>query len=216
MGEDAAVTHWLDHSLVLASDCRVPHPDRVESLLTRRSDALAALGAHHVLLYASTNDPGRMLMMIAIHGREPVLELLRSHAVIEWFDAVGVEDIPAVFAGELIERIELIPAPHPSAPEVLVSVVTHIESLATLRAHVRDTAGDLRAAGIRMLSAFRAFDDSLELMVLLQIDDEVHAQRWLGSSDLAAAWLEQAGIGAYPPIFTGRLRGVLRMGETPR
>ena len=74
------MTHWLNHSLVLASDYRVPDPERVWPLLERRQDALAGMGAHHVLVYASTTEPGRVLVLIAIHAREPVLELLRSRA----------------------------------------------------------------------------------------------------------------------------------------
>jgi hypothetical protein len=212
--EGAVVTHWLNRSLVLASDYRVAHPERVTPLLNRRRDALAELGAHHVLVYESTTEPGRVLVMIAIHAREPVLELLRSRTFFEWFDAVGVEDIPAVFAGELVDRIHLNPVAGPFAPEVMVSVVTRVENLETLRAHVRDTVDDLRTAGIRTLSMFSAFDDPLEVMMLLQIDDEAHAEHWLSYSDLAAAWLERAGIGAYPPVFTGRFNGMVRIDET--
>lgn len=208
------MTHWLNHSLVLASDYRVADPERVALLLNRRRDALADLGAHHVLVYESTTEPGRVLVMIAIHTREPVLELLRSRTFIEWFDAVGVDDIPAVFAGELVERIQLNPAAEPSAPEVMVSVVTPVESLETLGAHVRDTVDELRVAGIRTVLMFSAFDDPLEVMMLLQIDDEAHAQHWLSYSDLAAEWLERAGIGAYPPVFTGRFSGMVRIDET--
>lgn len=208
------MTHWLDHSLVLASDYRVSNPDRVQPLLTRGKDALAELGAHHVLVYESTTEPGRMLVIIAIHTREPVLELLRSRTLFEWFDAVGVEDIPAVFAGELIERLEVTAGAEPSAPEVMVSVVTPVESHATLRAHVRGTLDDLRVAGIRKLSVFSAFDNPLEVMMLLQIDDEAHARHWLTDSELAAEWLEKAGIGAYPPVFTGRFNGMVRIDET--
>ena len=102
------MTHWLNHSLVLASDYRVPDPERVWPLLERRQDALAELGVHHVLVYTSTTDPGRVMVLLAIHTREPVLELLRSRVFFDWFDAVGVDDIPAVFAGELVERLELV------------------------------------------------------------------------------------------------------------
>jgi hypothetical protein len=91
------------HSLVLTTDYRVPDPTRVWPLLQRRRDGLAALGAHHVFVYTSTTDPERVLVTIALETREPVAELLRSRAFFEWFDAVGVEDLPAVFAGELIE-----------------------------------------------------------------------------------------------------------------
>jgi hypothetical protein len=61
---------------------------------------------------------------------------------------------------------------------------------------------------------FSAFDNPLEIMVLLQIDDEEHAQHWLEYSELAAEWLEKAGIGAYPPVFVGRFRRIIRIDET--
>ena len=210
------MTHWLNHSLVLASDYRVSHPENVEPLLERRKAALAALGAHHVLVYESTTEPGRMLVMIAIHAREPVLELLRSRTFFEWFDAVGVDDIPAVFAGAEFERLELAPEFAPAAPEVLIAVVTPVDDLAVLRAHVRHTFADLRAAGIRKLLMFSAFDDPLEVMLLLQIDDEEHARHWLEYSELAAEWLTKAGIGAYPPVFTGRFGGMIRIDDSER
>ncbi len=208
------MTHWLNHSLVLASDYRVSRPDRVGRLLESRRDALADLGAHHVLVYESTTEPGRVLVMIAIHTREPVLELLRSRTFFEWFDAVGVEDIPAVFAGELVERLELDSEPRASVPEVMVSMVTPVEDLATFRAHVLDTVGELRNAGVRKLFVFSAFDDPCEVMMLLQIDGEDHAQTWLTYSDLAHEWLGKAGIGAYPPVFVGRLQSMIRVDET--
>src|ERR1700722_15117004 len=92
------------HSVVIAVDYRVPDPPRVGPLLERRKSALADIGAHHVLVYTSTHDYGRVLVMIGVHSREPIVELLRSRVFFDWFDAVGVEDIPAVFAGEIVER----------------------------------------------------------------------------------------------------------------
>lgn len=109
------------HSLVLTTDYRVPDPTRVWPLLQRRRDGLAALGAHHVFVYTSTTDPERVLVTIALETREPVAQLLRSRAFIEWFDAVGVEDLPAVFAGELIERFDLLGIPPPLRPESSLS-----------------------------------------------------------------------------------------------
>jgi hypothetical protein len=214
VGRGEGVTHWLNQSLVLASDYRVAKPERVGPLLSSRKDALADLGAHHVLIYESTTEPGRVLVMIAIHTREPVLELLRSRTFFEWFDAVGVEDFPAVFAGELVQRLELDSEATVSVPEVMVSMVTPVEDLENLRAHVLATSAELGAAGIRKLLIFSAFDDPREVMLLLQIDDEAHAQTWLTDSDLAHEWLEKAGIGAYPPVFVGRFRGMIRIDET--
>jgi hypothetical protein len=199
---------------VLASDYRISHPDRVGPLLERRTRALADLGAHHVLVYESTTEPGRVLVMIAIHAREPVLELLRSRTFFEWFDAVGVEDIPAVFAGEEFERLALADENGPSAPEVTVAIVTPVEDLARLRSHVRGAMHDLRDAGIRKLLMFSAFDNPREVMMLLHVDDERHAQHWIEYSDVADEWLEKAGTGAYPPVFVGRFRGMIHIDET--
>lgn len=205
------MTHWLNHSLVLASDYRVPDPDRVWPLLERRQDGLANLGAHHVLVYTSTTDPGRVMVLIAIHTKETVIELLRSRIFFEWFDAVGVEDIPAVFAGELVERLDLVGESTPSAPEVMVSVVTAVDDVTNLITHVRATADDLRAAGVRRMLIFDAFDDAREVMLLFHIDDESHARHWLRDSDLSSEWMGKAGIGAYPPVFIGRLERTLRV-----
>ena len=211
--KDTAVTHWLHHSLVLASDYRVSHPERVGPLLERRQAGLLDLGAHHALVYASTTDPERVLAIVAVHAREPVLDLLRSRVLFEWFDAVGVEDIPAVFAGEQIERLVLSPAAEPTVPEVLVSMVTPVDDLGALRGHVHDTRNAMRDAGVRTVTIFSAFDNPLEVMLLLQIDDEAHARHWLSDSELAAEWLTKAGIGAYPPVFVGRFDSMVRIGE---
>src|ERR1700689_1432745 len=101
--------------MVIASDYRVPDPEQLRPLLTRRRSALAGIGAHHVLLYTSTHDHGRVLVTIGVRSGEPIVELLRSRVFFDWFDAVGVDDIPAVFAGEIIDRF--VPPPlSPSNP----------------------------------------------------------------------------------------------------
>jgi hypothetical protein len=210
------VTHWLDQSLVLACDYRVPDATKVLPLLESRQDGLAAMGAHHVLVYSSTAEPGRVMVMIAIHTRETVIELLRSRVFFDWFDAVGVEDIPAVFAGELVERLDLVGEGRQSAPEVMVSVVTTVSDVTSLITHVRETAGQLRAAGVRRLLICDAFDDAREVMMLFSIDDEAHAKHWLRDSELSDEWLGKAGIGAYPPVFIGTLQRVIRVDETGR
>jgi hypothetical protein len=172
------------------------------------------MGAHHVLVYNSTSDPGRVMVLIAIHTKETVIELLRSRVFFEWFDAVGVEDIPAVFAGELVERLDLVGGDVPVAPEVMVSVVTTVEDVTGLISHVRETADELRGAGVRKLLIFDAFDNAREVMMLFEIDDEAHARHWLRDSALADEWMGKAGMGAYPPVFVGRLRQTLRIHET--
>ena len=81
---------------MITSDYRVPDPERVWPLLQRRKKELADIGAQSVLVYTSTHDYGRVLVTIVVRSREPIVELLRSRVFFDWFDAVGVEDIPAV------------------------------------------------------------------------------------------------------------------------
>src|SRR5215212_1465211 len=126
------------HSLVLTTDYRVPDPTRVWPLLQRRRKELAALGAHHVFVYTSTTDPERVLVTLALHTREPVAELLKSRAFMEWFDAVGVEDLPAVFAGELIERLEFDDGAA-DPPGVVIVAITVVDDETAFRTHVRQT-----------------------------------------------------------------------------
>jgi hypothetical protein len=190
------------HSLVLTTDYRVPDPSRVWPLLQRRRDGLAALGAHHVFVYTSTTDPERVLVTIALETREPVAELLRSRAFFEWFDEVGVEDLPAVFAGELIERFDFVADPAPTGIVVIGIVV--VDDVNVFRAHIRETRDLFIKAGIRRVRIFEAFDDPREVMFLHELTDEESASRWLGRPDIAAEWFSDAGVGAYPPLFIGR------------
>jgi hypothetical protein len=208
------VTHWLDQSLVLASDYRVPDPAHVSPLLRRRQNGLIDLGAHHALTYESTTERGRVLVVLALHAREPVLDVMRSRVFFDYFDAVGVEDIPAVFAGELVERVDLVEESIPAAPEVMVSMIAPVQDLQRLRQLVRESAESFRAAGVQKLLLFSAFDNPLEVMLMLHTDNEAHARSWLHDSDLAHEWLDRAGVGAYPPVFVGKLQGMIRVGES--
>ena len=210
------MTHWLDHSLVLASDYRVPDPKHVSPLLQRRQDGLANLGAHHALVYTSTTEPGRVLVVLAIHAREPVLDVMRSRVFFDYFDAVGVEDIPAVFAGELVERLDLVDEAPPAAPEVMVSLIAPVQDVQRLLQLVHASTDGLRGAGVQKLLLFSAFDNPLEVMLMLHTDNEAHARSWLHDSDLAHEWLDRAGVGAYPPVFVGALQRMIRVGEASR
>jgi hypothetical protein len=201
---------WLANSLVLVSDYRVPDPSMVWPLLQRRTDALAEMGVHHVLVYTSTTDPERVLVILGIHAHEPILDLLRSRVFFDWFDAVGVQDLPAVFAGELVDRIDFDNDEHP-APPVMVSMVTSVADIDELNSRVRSAAAGFHASGVQRFWSFRAFDDPREVLILQQIDDESSARRWLHDSDDAAAWLAEAGVGAYPPVFIGQFQQMMNI-----
>lgn len=199
------------HSMVIASDYRVPDPSRVWPLLERNKAALADIGAHHVLVYTSTHDYGRVLVMIGVHSREPIVELLRSRVFFDWFDAAGVEDIPAVFAGEIVDRFIPQPPAAAGAPGVVVCAIASVDDVSTLTAGVRSAMDRFTAAGIRKTWVFQAFDDEHEVLILQEFPDEDGARRWIEHPDAAAQWMSGAGVGAYPPLFVGQFFDTMRI-----
>ena len=198
------------HSMVIASDYRIPDPTRVWPLLERRKSALADIGAHHVLVYTSTHDYGRVLVMIGVHSREPIVELLRSRVFFEWFDAVGVDDIPAVFAGEIVDRFVAVPSPA-GAPGAVVAAIASVDDVSSLTAQVRSGMDRFTAAGVRKTWVFRAFDDDHEVLILQEFGDEDGARRWIEHPDAAAQWMSRAGVGPYPPLFVGQFFDTMRI-----
>ncbi|APA74618.1 MULTISPECIES: hypothetical protein [Mycobacterium avium complex (MAC)] len=200
------------HSMVIASDYRVPDPTRVWPLLERNKAALADIGAHHVLVYTSTHDYGRVLVMIGVHSREPIVELLRSRVFFDWFDEAGVDDIPAVFAGEIVDRFITRPPTNPRAPGVVVAAIASVNDVALLTSEVSSAIDRFAQAGIRKTWVFQAFDDDHEVLILQEFPDEDSAREWIDHPDAAAQWMSGAGIGAYPPLFVGRFFDMMRIG----
>jgi heme-degrading monooxygenase HmoA len=201
------------HSMVLASDYRVPDPEQVWPLLQRRKSALAGIGAHHVLVYTSTHDYGRVLVTIGVRSREPIVELLRSRVFFDWFDEVGVEDIPAVFAGEIVERFGSAAPSSRTAAGVVIAAISSVEDVPTLTTEIRGALPRFEAAGIRETRLFRAFDDGHEVMILQELDDEDRARRWIEHPDAAAPWIAGTGVGAYPPVFVGKFSDMMLIEE---
>ena len=199
------------HSMVIASDYRVPDPTRVWPLLQRNKAALADIGAHHVLVYTSTHDHGRVLVMIGVHSREPIVELLRSRVFFDWFDEAGVEDIPAVFAGEIVDRFIAQPPKTPAAPGVVVAAIASVNDVSLLTSEVSTAIDRFTTAGIRKTWVFQAFDDDHEVLILQEFPDEESAREWIDHPDAAAQWMSGAGIGAYPPVFVGRFFDMMRI-----
>lgn len=199
------------HSMVIASDYRVPDPSRVWPLLERNKAALADIGAHHVLVYTSTRDHGRVLVMIGVHSREPIVELLRSRVFFDWFDEAGVEDIPAVFAGEIVDRFVAQSPKTPAAPGVVVAAIASVNDVSLLTSEVSTAIDRFTTAGIRKTWVFQAFDDDHEVLILQEFPDEESARHWIDHPDAAAQWMSGAGIGAYPPLFVGRFLDMMRI-----
>lgn len=197
--------------MVIASDYRIPDPTRVWPLLERNKAALSDIGAHHVLVYTSTHDHGRVLVMIGVHSREPIVELLRSRVFFDWFDAAGVEDIPAVFAGEIVDRFVPADPPATGAPGVVVAAIASVDDVSTLTDGFRSAMDGLTVAGVRKAWVFQAFDDEHEVLILSEFPDEDSARRWIDHPDAPAQWMSNVGVGAHPPLFVGRLFDTMRI-----
>lgn len=201
------------HSLVLAMDYRVPDPSRVWPTLQRGRASLVDLGAQYVLVYGSTREQGRVMVMMSLRNREPILEVLRSRVFLNWFDDVGLEDIPAIFAGETVDKHTLVEPPEGSAPGVIVGAIAAVEDVSSVIAGVRQGLSRFAAAGVRAVRIFQAFDDDHEMLILQELDDEADAIAWVDHPDVAAEWMGHTGIGAYPPVFVGRLQNIMRIDE---
>ena len=200
-------------SLVLAADYRVPDFDHWWARLTGDLPRLPSLGAHHIVVYRSLDDASRVFVTIGVRERGPVDALLRSPVMFSWFDSAGVEEIPPMFAGEVVEKLELAgDAAAPAVPgAVIVAAIAPVgrlegfEGLDRLRASVHAAVARLAASGVRRFWIYRALDDQAEVMILLQIATERQAEQWIRHPDAAAAFMAEAGAGAYPPLFVGRL-----------
>jgi hypothetical protein len=61
---------------------------------------------------------------------------------------------------------------------------------------------------------YRAFDDGREVMILEEIDSEANVRKWIDKPDAAAEWMSRAGLGAYPPMFVGKLAHLMTVGSS--
>ena len=206
-----SMSEVYQQSMVIASDYRIPDPLEVGRLLEKRKDGLVGMGAHHVLVYRSLREQGRVLVMIGVRSKEPVVDLLSSGVFHDWFDTVGVEDIPAVFAGEIVDRYDLAPSATELPPGVVVSGIVSVDSVAVLLGELHTAKKQFTRAGVRKVRVFQAFDDPREVMIVQDFDSEEHARRWIRRHDDAADWMERAGIGVYPPLFVGEFLTMVRV-----
>ncbi|MBI3225957.1 MAG: fatty-acid--CoA ligase [Mycolicibacterium cosmeticum] len=204
------------HSLILAADYRVDDPESMWNSLKGRQESLANIDAHHVVLYTSIWEPGRILVTIGVSHPNSVREVLRSPAIFDLFDISGVDDIPAIFAGEVVEKIDLFD-PEPGGTEeaiaaVIVGVVTTVDSVEELMDKLRGALDRFRESGVRKIWVYHAFDDGHEVLILQEIENETSARRWIDHPDAAAEWMSRAGFGAYPSLFVGKFAHLMTVG----
>ena len=95
------------HSRILAADFSVADEAGIMERLAVNNDSLARLGAHHLVVYRALHEPKRVFATLGLQDRGSIDKLLRSPAVMEWYDSAGVDEIPPMFAGDVVEKIEL-------------------------------------------------------------------------------------------------------------
>ena len=202
------------HSLILACDFRVDDVDRMWKWIKKRHDPLDSIAAHHVVLYTSIWEPGRVLVTIGIRQAEPIRDILRSPALFELFDISGADDIPPIFCGEVVEKIDLYgPSPEDEVGRVVVGVMSSVDDVSVLMDKVHDGIERFKRGGVRKVWVYQALDDGREVMILQEIEDELSARQWIDHPDAAAEWMSQAGLGAYPTQFVGRFAHLMSIGE---
>jgi len=200
-------------SFVFAVEFTIGDPASVWAVLKHHEENLRELGAYYVFLYESIVEPGNVFVVIGIRTDQAPPQLLRSPEMFEWFDAVGLDDLPAVFVGETVDRFDIGDAPPPGT-EIVVAAVTPVDDVDDFMVRVRESLPGFARAGIRRTVVYRALDTTHEVMFLQQLASDENALKWVGHSKIAASWLTSAGVGAYPPVFVGRFRNVMRLAET--
>lgn len=208
------VSEYHLHSLILSCDFRVDDADQMWKWMKKHRLGLSSIGAHHVVLYKSIWEPRRVLVTVGIRHVGSVREVLRSPAIFKWFDASGVSDIPPIFCGEVVEKIDLAePTPDEQVASVIVGAVAPVDDVPTLMREVHDGLGRFEHSGIRKIWIYQALDNGREVMILQEIENEVSARLWIDHPDAAAEWMTMAGFGAYPSLFVGKLAHIMTVDE---
>jgi hypothetical protein len=202
------------HSLILACDFRVDDVDRMWEWLKKHSDELAAIGAHHVVLYTSIWESRRVLVTVGVRHARSMRDVLRSPALFEWFNISGADDIPPIFGGKVVEKIDLYPpSPDDHVGRVIVGVMSSVEDVPGLMVKLHDGIERFKRGGIRKIWVYKALDDGHEVMILQEAEDEETARQWIEHPDAAAEWMSNAGLGAYPTQFVGRFAHIMSIDE---
>jgi hypothetical protein len=202
------------HSLILACDYRVDDVDRMWEWLKKHHDGLQSIGAHHVVLYTSIWESNRVLVTIGIRNARSIRDVLRSPAIFEWFDISGADDIPPIFGGEVVEKLDLYgPSPAEHVGRVVIGVMSSVDDVSALMVKIHDGIDRFKRGGVRKIWVYRALDDGQEVMILQEIEDEVAARQSIDHPDAAAEWMSNVGLGAYPTQFVGRFAHLMSIDE---
>jgi hypothetical protein len=205
-------------SLVLATDYRVRDFDAWWGKISTEVEALARLSAHFVVVYRSLDDAQRIFVTVGVAEQRRLDVFMRSPNMFEWFDSAGVDDLPPIFVGRVVEKIDLREPATVTADRtgVVVASIAPVESVERLQQAVEANLDRMRAAGVRRYWLYQAVDNATEVLALREITTEERARRWLHSHDVDAQLMAGAGVPVYPPPFVGTLVAAIDLTETPR
>lgn len=205
-------------SLVLAIDYRVREFDLWWARISTEVEALARLSAHFVVVYRSLDDAQRIFVTVGVAEQRRLDVFLSSPNIFDWFDSAGVDDLPPIFVGRRLEKIDLRDDATVAADRtgVVVASIAPVESVERLQHAVHANLDRMRDSGVRRYWLYQAVDNPTELMALREITTQEQARRWLRNHDADAQLLAGAGVPVYPPPFVGTLVAAIDLTETTR
>ena len=119
----------------------------------------------------------------------------------------ALDDIPPIFGGEVVEKIDLYaPSPEEHVGRIVVGVMSSVDDVSALMAKVHDGLDRFKRGGVRKIWVYRALDDGQEVMILQEIDNEINARQWIDHPDAAAEWMSNAGLGRLPDSVRRQVR----------
>jgi hypothetical protein len=193
-------------SVIFGADQRLADFDLWLEHLRRHSDRMSAVGVRHVVIFRCLEEPNRVFLTVGVHSHDSIEEFLRSGAILEWLDLTGDEDLPPIFAGHIVEKLDLQDSsPAEGHPGVIVGSIGRVDSLPSLTGRIHQELDRFREAGVRRFWTLQALDDPAEVMLMQELTDESHALRWIEWRQRWAAFVAGPGAGVYPSIFIGRL-----------
>ncbi len=206
-------------SHVLAAEYFAPDLEGLWRHMTSFEADLDEIGTRHVVVYSGLREPNRVFVTVGIRNDQPLKAVLRSPQIFQWFDAAGVTDLPPMFAGETLEKLQVCRIDdhaHSDHASVVVAAIVPVPDVEVLRREIHERVDSFHEAGVLKIWIYQALDAGNEVMVLQEIDSEEHAARWIDDPDASMSWIHNAGAGFYPPLFVGRTARVRHFGGERR
>ena len=201
-------------ALVLGCDFRVRDYQRWWDVVDGAREQLALAGVRHLVVYRAAADARRIFTTIGLQSREPVDRIMAAPEILTWFDLAGIDDVPPVFVGTLVDKLRYLDDAGGGTDWVTGEIVASIFRAADYSKYldrVHASRQQFIDVGMRQFWIYRALDDDAEIMSLQEIDSHRHAEAWLDYPAAVDDFYREAGVGVYPPIFVGTIAEVIEI-----